>query len=181
MHPRIEELSRYLDAQRAVLRAAIDRVPAGQRGVAPEPGRWSVDGVVEHLAIVESRIVGLLRTKADEARARGVGRETDDSPVLAEGTLRRMVDRAVKISASEFVQPKGAMDAEAAWAALQSSRERLRDLLRDIDGIACREIFAPHPALGSLDLYAWIGFVGAHEARHADQIREIGALVGVDA
>jgi DinB family protein len=178
MHPRIEELSRHLDAQRAVLRAAIDSVPAAQRGVAAESGRWSVDGVVEHLAIVESRIVGLLRIKVDEARANGVGRETDDSSVLDESVMRRMLNRAVKISASDMVQPNGAMDAESAWVALQGSRERLRDLLRDIDGLACREIVAPHPALGARDLYSWIVFIGAHEARHADQIREIGVFVG---
>jgi hypothetical protein len=26
-----------------------------------------------------------------------------------------------------------------------------------------------------LSLYEWVGFVGAHEARHAEQIREIAA------
>ena len=164
-----------------MLRRAIDSVPAKRRGIAPEAGRWSVDGVVEHLAIVEQRIVGTLRGKVDEARANGVAPETDDSSVLDEATLRRVLNRTVKISASEAAQPKGVMDAESAWAALQRSRERLHDLLRDVDGLAGREILAPHPVLGPIDLYAWIGFVGAHEARHADQIREIGALVGVEA
>jgi hypothetical protein len=28
----------------------------------------------------------------------------------------------------------------------------------------------PHPVFGPLDGYAWFGFIGAHEARHAAQI-----------
>jgi hypothetical protein len=32
----------------------------------------------------------------------------------------------------------------------------------------------PHPALGVLDGYQWLAFVGTHELRHANQIREIG-------
>jgi len=33
-------------------------------------------------------------------------------------------------------------------------------------------VSAPHPALGAFSGYDWIAFVGAHAARHADQIRE---------
>ena len=32
---------------------------------------------------------------------------------------------------------------------------------------------------GPLDLYTWFAFIGAHEARHAAQIREIGAALTV--
>ena len=33
----------------------------------------------------------------------------------------------------------------------------------------------PHGALGPLTFFLWAAFVGAHEARHAAQIQEIGA------
>ena len=50
-----------------------------------------------------------------------------------------------------------------------------RDLMAVIvtgDGLALGAVSAPHPALGSFSVYDWIAFVGAHAARHADQIRE---------
>jgi hypothetical protein len=36
-------------------------------------------------------------------------------------------------------------------------------------------VLHPHPFLGTLDLYEWVYFIAAHERRHADQVREIGA------
>jgi hypothetical protein len=38
-------------------------------------------------------------------------------------------------------------------------------------------VVVPHPALGDQNLYQWIAFVGAHESRHAAQIREIAAAL----
>jgi hypothetical protein len=32
----------------------------------------------------------------------------------------------------------------------------------------------PHPLVGMLNLYQWILFVGQHEGRHSEQIRDIG-------
>jgi hypothetical protein len=156
-------------------------VPAEQRALAPAVGSWSVDGVVEHLAVIEGRIVGLLQAKVAEARSNGIGRETEESSVFAtlglDLLLMRLLDRSAKLKAAEAAQPKGQMTADAGWASLEGSRAQLQTLLRDMDGMACRNIIHPHPVLGPIDLYTWIGFVGAHEGRHAAQIREIGSLV----
>jgi hypothetical protein len=177
MHPRIEELSRFLDAQRDALRAAIDGVPAHLRSVKPADGRWSVDGVIEHLVMIEGRVTGVLKTKLADARAAGVGRETEESPVLPTFALGGMLDRSVKLNAPEHVQPKGVFDSETGWDALQMSRQGLRALLAEADGLSCCDIVHPHPVFGPINLYAWFAFLGAHEARHASQIREVGAAL----
>jgi hypothetical protein len=44
------------------------------------------------------------------------------------------------------------------------------------DGLALSAMTHPHPLLGPLSRYAWIALVGAHEARHAAQLREHLAL-----
>jgi hypothetical protein len=157
------------------LRAAIDSVPNELRSRAPGEGCWSVDGVVEHLAMVEGRIAGVLRTRLDDARAAGVAQETDDTPLLPFPLLERILDRSATIKAGAASQPTGQLTGEAGWETLQGTRRQIEEVLADADGIASREIVHPHPALGPIDLYTWFAFVGAHERRHAAQIREIGA------
>jgi hypothetical protein len=49
--------------------------------------------------------------------------------------------------------------------------------VRSADGLALSEIVQPHPVLGPINLYQWIAFVGAHEARHAAQVMELRELL----
>ena len=171
MHPRTRELLDYLDAQRAILRAAFDAVPADARGKAPAPGTWSPGAVVEHLAIVSRGIAKVLSTKIAQGRAAGLGPETSTEPVLPTFDVARMADRSSRRTAPSMVQPTG-LDPDAAWAALEQATVALRASMMEGDGLALGTVTHPHPALGPISLYHWIAFIGAHEARHAAQIRE---------
>lgn len=175
MHPRIAELLEYVDRQREVLRAAAASVPSDKCAMIPPTGGWSVLGVLEHLSIVEARITGLLRQQVAKAREAGLGKETDDTPVLPGMNLDRTLDRTTKLNGSQAVQPTGTMTMDAAWKALHDSRESFRSFVIEADGLALRDVKHPHVFFGPLDVYEWIAFIGSHEARHADQIREIGA------
>src|SRR5204863_9055660 len=75
MHPAITEILTRLDLSRAELREAVDRVAADQRDQAPASGRWSVAGVLEHLALVDERFTAIIANKIAEARASGVAAE----------------------------------------------------------------------------------------------------------
>jgi hypothetical protein len=181
MHPRFQELSDFIREQRAELRVAVDSVPAHLRDRVPADGRWSVSGVVEHLSIVEGRIAGLLRKKVDEARAKGIGPETESTPILPQLPIERLVDRSKPIKAPHpAIHPTG-ITTEAGLAALETTRAKIESILAEADGIAAREISHPHVIFGPFNLYEWFAFVGAHEQRHAAQIREIGASFGVEA
>jgi hypothetical protein len=175
MHPRIEELTHYLEKERAGLRAAVDSVPADRHATSPAPGRWSVLGVLEHLALLEPRVTGLFHKKTSEARAAGIGPETETGSLIGEFKLHRYLNRELKIDAPDPLQPRVIRELPTVWAALEDNRAKLLAVISDADGLALREITHAHPTFGALDLYHWIGLVGAHEARHADQIREIGA------
>ncbi len=173
MHPRTRELLGYLDEQRAALRAAYDALPVGARGVSPEPNRWSAVQIVEHVAIVEQGIAGLLVVRIADARAARIGGDPDTTAILPSINLvARVLDRSTHIEAPKTASPRGASAVEA-WAALERSGELLRGAIRDGDGLALAVVAAPHPVFGPLSLYEWIAFAGAHEARHAAQIREM--------
>jgi hypothetical protein len=174
MQPRTKELLDHLDACRADLRAAVESVPASLRDRHPEPDRWSVANVLEHLSIVEGRVARTLAEKIAAARAAGLGEERDQSPILPTIDLARFVDRRNRIKGIAPIMPSAGMTADAAWSALERTRERMREAVFSADGLAIGELTQPHPIFGPLSLYEFIAFVGGHEARHGAQIREIG-------
>ncbi|HUQ81784.1 MAG TPA: DinB family protein [Gemmatimonadaceae bacterium] len=175
MHPRTEELLRHLDANRAELCAAVDAVPSEIREKRPVADRWSVALVLEHLARVESGLTKVLTGRLAEARAAGqLAPETDTSPV-ASAYHDVMLDRTRLIVAGDRVVPRGEMDSATALGALSDSRSKLRELIVAHDGLSIAAVNFPHPVFGPIDGYQWFLFIGSHEARHAAQIREIGA------
>jgi len=178
MHPRTEELLRHLDANRVGLRAAVDDVPPSLRNTRPAPDVWSVAEVLEHLTRVEEQLTRLLQSKLSEASTAGaLGPEPDTSSVVDPAAHRLLLDRQRRITAGPRVLPRGEMDAATALAALESVREKLRELLITYDGVTIAAVSHPHPLLGPIDGYGWFAFIGSHEARHAAQIREVGATL----
>ena len=162
-----------LNADRRTLRAAVDRVPTSLLTVKPAPDRWSVAEVLEHLSIVEAG--ALLRVKA-----------LIESAPLADGAValtdldRAWIrNRSRRITAPDRIQPTGTVSVEAALMALEWSREQLQSILTTAEGRDLSKVSQSHPALGLLDGYQWIAFIGGHEMRHALQIDEIAAgLIG---
>jgi hypothetical protein len=175
MHPRIAELVAYLTSAAVHLKEAVDGVPRDMRGVRPAPGRWSVAEVLEHLALVETGIARLIAKRGAEGRAAGVGPETETRTVLYTLDSQRVLDRRETVAAHERVSPRGALDADAAWAAVVKAQAEVREAVIGVDGLALGEITYPHRTLGTLDLYQWIAFTATHEMRHIAQIREIAA------
>lgn len=134
-----------------------------------------MSGVLEHIAIVEGRVSAALQRAIEEARANGVSLETDDAPILATLDADAYLDRARKIKTSEAAQPKLGQPIDDLWRSLDATRDSIRGLMTAADGMKLTDVTMPHPVFGPLHLYKWFAFVGAHEGRHAAQIREIGA------
>ena len=170
MHPRITELLAYVDRETANLREAYESVPPERRNVRTDPGRWSPAEIVKHLAMVDQRIVIRLAVLAEEARA--LPPETDASASLPEPLIARILDRSGRFKTGPASEPIDA-DPERVWEELLAARRALVEAVMKADGLALGRVSAPHPALGSFNGYEWIAFVGAHAARHADQMREM--------
>jgi hypothetical protein len=174
MHPRSEEVVNYLDKIRTEVRSAVDSVPSDARNEKPAPDQWSVAQVLDHLAIVHSRVATAIGRWIAEAQAAGLGPETSNSSLLNSIPSERILDRSRKVQAPEAIRPGSEVDAETAWNALEQAREKLRAAFLSGDGLALEEVVQPHPVLGPINMYQWTLFNGSHEARHALQIREIG-------
>lgn len=176
MNPRTAKLFEHLDHHRANLRTAVDEIPPKLRSQRPAPERWSVIELLEHVNLVERRLTYLLNQWVAEAREQGLGpgEETHPTPPV---NLEIVLNRGYQITASEAVRPRGELDEAAAWAALEEARENLKATVLGFEGLPLGGVIRPHPAIGPLNFYQWVEFVGWHEARHTAQIRENGAAL----
>jgi hypothetical protein len=173
MHPRIQEVLDYLDSTRTDLSDAVQSVAADRRDQRPAADCWSVAEILDHLNIAERKTVKFITRALEAAKASGLAEETQTSSVLNTVPTAKIGDRTNRVTAPEAVLPRSDIDAASAWSALQESREKMRAVALAGDGLALGEVKQPHAALGLADLYQWMIFQGAHEARHTAQIREI--------
>jgi hypothetical protein len=173
MRQRTRELLAHLDGQHAELRRAVGTVPVALRARRPTADRWSVANVLEHVAIVEARVVAGLSTHFADARTAGLPPSPDTS-IVRQVDLARYLDRERRFVSSAASQPPGHLAGEAAWAAVDQARDTTRALVIETDGLAVESVVLPHPIFGPLDFYQWIVFLGGHEGRHALQVLDIG-------
>ena len=170
MDPRLRMLESALAAHRDELAAALDSAPEAIRATSPAEGRWSVDRVLEHLALTEGGIVRLLSGLIPKAGTRAPEASFEAAEFERHVAQPWILDRGNAVRGS---QPPGQMDAGGAWDALQNSRAELLRVIEPGAGRRLEDVTYAHPTGRELDLYQWIAFVGLHEARHAAQIREI--------
>lgn len=173
----IADIRTTLATDRASLRSAVDRVPAALRQQRPAPDRWSVAEVLEHLGLVEGRVVMFVGPLLQDAPTLGADSQTG-ATALDRTTMR---DRDNKIVAPAPIQPTGSVSAEDAWTTLQSTRVTLLAMLDVVEAERrdLAQVSRPHPVLGPLDGYQWVAAIGGHEERHTLQIHEIAdALEG---
>ena len=181
MHPRSQEVLNYLDQTRTELRAAVDSIPPPARNTKPAADQWSVAQILDHLAIAHTRVAALVSKSIAEAKANGIGPDTATSTVLTTIPIELILDRTQKVKAPEIIHPRSDVDAETAWTDFEEARAKLRAAFLSGDGLALDQVIQPHPFLGPINMYQWAAFNGSHEARHALQIREIGAELNSDA
>jgi hypothetical protein len=174
LHPRIEELLEHLTEQRAALKDAVAHVAPFHGVPRSADGRWSVGEILDHVHRVESGFARLIAKRTAEARARGDAEETETSSIMGSVDSTLLTDRSRRIQAPETVIPREGATVEEGLAALESSRAAVHRALDDANGVALGTISHTHPVFGAMNLYQWGLLLGYHDARHADQIREIG-------
>jgi hypothetical protein len=141
----------------------------------PGADRWSVNEILEHLALVERRFEATVGEAIARARAAGLDRERD-ARVPLDADLRRVVrDRSGRRKAPDAVIPSGTSDEAAAWAALEEARQSFRETVGSADGLALNTVTAEHHRWGALTIYQWVEVLANHESRHAEQITEVAA------
>ncbi|QUW22954.1 DinB family protein [Sporosarcina sp. Marseille-Q4063] len=134
----------------------------------PAENRWSVRQVMEHLYLMEVSIAKTIKHQLST----GERKITSDKPI------ERTTNRSVRVEAPNFAQPGDAFaKLDELKSKLSASHSQLRDIAETITEEELAAKSYPHPVFGDMSLKQWIPFVGYHELRHVEQIKEIKELI----
>jgi hypothetical protein len=161
-----------LDTERRALLEAVESVAVHARDRRPSADAWSVAEILEHLATVEQSVATLIATRGREP----VPTNVEPSVPLDEARVTRLRSRERRIDVPDRLRPRGSMTTADAVQALGASRQALLNAISQADPVALAQRSYVHAIVGRIVLRDWIAFVAHHEARHADQIRDIAAL-----
>ena len=159
----------YLNETRDALFASVKGLTPAQWNFKPAPDRWSIAQVVEHIAVTEEGIQGIV---AQIPRAPAPAADFN-APAVDAMILSKMPDRSTKAQAPPQLQPTGRWTPAAALEHFTAASDALSADLRDTAELR-RHVIA-HPAFGPLDGYEWVLAFAGHTARHTQQILEVKA------
>lgn len=162
------EIVELLQASRAETEALAAQATDEQWDLAPAPDKWSVGGVVEHLARAETAIFGL-------AQAALAGEAETEWQALSAGGIEPLVnnvrDRSQKFQAPELLQPTGEKDRSETLQWYAANRSITMDFIL-ATAAPLKAHFAEGPP-GKMSADRWLVLIGAHNQRHNEQIREV--------
>jgi hypothetical protein len=166
----VPHIFEVIDETRARLCRRVENLSDEQAQSRPRPDAWTAAEIVEHLSLIEDRLVkmlGMMLTKAESAGAGGGGASVRMEPF----SLDEFVERASveKYDAPEAVRPGGRVALSDSLEKLKRSREVLHGLRPRIEAADLSKVTYPHPAFGPLNFYGWLAFIGIHEERHLKQ------------
>ena len=171
--PERTSLVAQLRASRDTLLDAVAGVSDTQAKFKPAPDVWSIEDVVEHVAVAEH---GMFRLITAHYEPLEVAAERTREEMFAEQGR----DRTNKLQAPERARPKGR------YGSLSNALEQFRqNRERTISYIAeCQDdlrMRATEHLLGRISCQECLAILIAHPTRHAGQIREIKQKAGYPA
>lgn len=166
------DLVEALEKSRQEFQAAVANVGEEHASVKPEPGRWSVLECVEHVTVVEERVLSRLET-APRLESPRVDREKEAELAV------RVPNRTVKAEAPEAIRPTGRFSSLAeALDQFHAARDRTIRVVRDRAG-DLYWLALEHPRFGPLNGAEFIVLIAGHARRHAAQIQEVKSALGI--
>lgn len=161
----------YLDSTKKGVLEATKGLSEAQWNFKPAPDRWSVAQVMEHIAVSEDFIRGIVVEKVMVAPAPEPGR---DVKKIDDGVVAMVPDRSHKAQAPEPLVPTNRFGSpDAAIKHFVESREKTEDFLKTTAGMRDHAVDSP---LGTkLDAYEFMLLIAAHSERHTKQILEVKA------
>lgn len=164
----------HLAQTRDAFLASVQGLSEAQLNFKPDPKRWSVAEVSEHIAAAEDFLMGMVKEKVMTAPART---ESVDLKQIDDLVLTAIADRTKKAQAPEPLMPTKRFGGTAETLShFKDSRAKTLAFLKDTKDL--RAHAAPSPLGKDLDALQWLLFISAHCERHTKQILEVKADAG---
>ncbi len=154
---------KQLDQSRGRLLRLIEGLSPEQLLYRTEPGRWSIAENVEHVVVVERRLLGAMEKLLQEAPDYSKQCDMTDAEVV--WRISTITDR---VQAPERALPTSRWPAQALSQEFETLRQQTRDFVSATEG-DLRRHFINHFLFGDLDCYQMLLLLGAHCNRHCTQ------------
>ena len=144
----------------------------------PAPDRWSIPEILEHMVIIEERVLGPVRDQLAQAPAP----PADYNPTLVDTLVfEKIPDRSLKANAPAGVHPTGEWAQTDTLDRIAHNYRRLAEFVESTPDLR-RHILESPPlryltsgAHTSMDGLQWAITAAAHDERHIRQIEELQA------
>ncbi len=177
LSPKAKEVLESISRDRLGLRESVEDLAPEQTDFRPEPGSWSIDDVLHHLALTDEASAKLMAMFRERAAKDAIGPDPSPASSVLQSidSLVHGVDGAAdqKARAPDRVTPRSKVEAPLALARLESARSRILESLESLSPFDGAKLTYRHPFFGELDLYQWLLISGWHERRHTRQIERI--------
>jgi len=161
----------HLEKTRDECRQLAQKLSPSQFHYKPAADQWSVAELLEHIIVVESRVLDRIDNALRQSPSPSKSAMQDDHLV------RLVADRTGKLKAPEVVVPTGRWPEHRLLPEFEAVRKRSLDFARSTSADLRQHGF-PHPFFGELDCYQWLLAIPAHCERHLAQAREVMAHPG---
>jgi len=132
----------------------------------PPDGQWSVGDVIQHLYLVEERVVSTLK--------QNLTLDPVKIPLRKRLIPMRMISyRFLRVEAPKAVRPVESLARKELLSQFEAVRTNTKAFCAAHPAARLKQTAFIHPFLGQIDGTAAIAMVGFHEQRHLKQIREI--------
>ncbi|WP_411345619.1 DinB family protein [Paenibacillus sp. WLX1005] len=136
-----------------------------------QPDQWSIAQVLEHMYLMEQAITERLNATLQQTEPTPPPLSRADG---ATPTFYLTLDRSRKIPApSNLVPADKHATLQELHTRLDRSRNRLEQVVETADPEQLKQKTMNHPVFGPLTLEEWLEFIGLHEQRHLEQIKDI--------
>lgn len=166
----IDEVYALNEAAIARLKETVSAISPDDAAALPAGETWSLQQVIEHVAIVDDGIARICGKLLDQAEAEG--RAGDGKCKVSETFLKgTKAARDQKLMAPERVQPTGSQTIEGSLAKIDSTTQKLADMKSRFERFDGASQTFPHPYFGDISAHDWLILRGGHIDRHLRQIR----------
>ena len=174
----LEQARQYFDRTRGRVAEVTSDLSEAQWRFKPAADRWSISEILEHMVIVQERVLGPIRQQLAQAPAPAAGPECHQVDAII---LEKIPDRSIKAKAPDFINPAGGWSQTEALDRLFQNYGRLAEFVESTPDLREHVLESPplrivtNGALTMMDGYQWALTAAAHDERHVRQILEVKA------
>jgi DinB superfamily len=163
-----QRLLAHYDMTEAWLVSEIDGLSKAQLTYRMTPDSWSIQDVVEHLAIAEPQYWQQVQDSLKQPT--GYKSESTDAAILWYG-----IDRTNRQKTGEARVPKGKYETvDQSLGDFRKLRASMKSFAKDTqEDVRSRQLKG-----GNMDVYQWMLMISTHSQRHILQVHEIKAHAG---